>query len=227
MKKVLLLIVIMIFPSFMPVQAAEREDDALSIWSTTVLRKSFGKENRWGVGVLQEYRHKIHKGVSKTDQWFLRPSVSYNALPWLKLQYQMDFASTSSGFNLRFMPEVTFSHKVGDFSLSFRQRAMTTWKVEHKTNSTVLRSRAKVGYQIPQTPLTLIWAVEPYWCNFSADDFSWFQKCRWYAGVDIKLTKNLTFSPHYNCQAYHNHKGRYDRRTYDDHVIYFTLTVKL
>lgn len=227
MKRILLPVILLIFPFVMSVHAAEREDDALCIWSTTVIRKSFGQENRWGVGVLQEYRHKIHEGVSKTDQWFLRPSVSYKALPWLNLQYQVDFASTSSGFNMRFMPEVTISHKVGDFSLSFRQRAMTTWKVEQKTNSTVLRSRAKVGYQIPDTPLAIIWAVEPYWCSFSADDFSWFQKCRWYAGVDIRLTDNLTLSPHYNCQAYHNHKGRYDRRTYDDHIIYFTLTVKL
>ena len=211
-----------------PLAAMAQEKDAMMFWSTTTIKKSLGKEKRFSVGLMSEYRHSIRDGKSGMNQYFVRPSFSYKALPWLSLQYQMDFASTaSSGFNWRFIPEVTVSHKVGDFTLAFRQRAMTTWKVEHKTNSTVLRSRAKVGYQIPQTPLVLIWAVEPYWCSFSADDFSWFQKCRWYAGVDIKLTKNLTFSPHYNCQAYHNHKGRYDRRTYDDHVIYFTFTVKL
>ena len=107
-----------------------------------MIKKSFGKDNRWGAGILQEYRHKVHDGTSKTDQWFMRPSVSYNALPWLKFQYQVDFASTSSGF-------------------------------------------------------------------------------------DIKLTDCLTFNPHYNCYAYHNYRAIYNRRSYDDHVIYFTFTVKL
>ena len=227
MRKVILLIAVLMFPFAVSVHAAEREDDALSIWSTTVLRKSFGKENRWGVGVLQEYRHKIHEGVSKTDQWFMRPSVSYDALPWLKLQYQMDFASTSSGFNLRFMPEVTFSHKVGDFSLSFRQRAMTTWKVAAGTNTTVLRSRAKAEYHIRKTPLSIHVAAEPYWCEFSRNSFAWFQKCRWYAGLNIKLLDNLSVTPQYVCQAYHNGNGRYARRTYDDHVLYVTFLVKL
>lgn len=227
MKMIYCLILALILPLTLSLQAAEREEDALCIWSTTVLKKSFGHDDRWGVGVLQEYRHKIRQGVSKTDQWFLRPSVSYRVLPWLRLQYQMDLAATSTGFDWRFMPEILFSHKVGDFSFSFRQRVMTTWKVEHHTNSTLLRTRARVDYHIPDTPLSIIFAAEPYWCNFSKDTFSWFQKCRWYAGFDIRLTDSLTFSPHYNCQAYHNHGGRYDRRTYDDHVIYFTLTVKL
>lgn len=202
-------------------------DDALSIWSTMALKKSFGKDGRWEAGVMQEYRHKFHEGVSQKDQWFMRPSVSYKVNSWLKLQYQLDLASTSSGFNLRFLPEITFSHKVGDFSFAYRQRAQTTWKVEVGTNSTVLRSRVKVDYSIPDTPLKVNFALEPYWCDFSKDSFSWFQKNRWYAGFDIKLTESLTFSPQYNCQAYHNHKGKYARRTYDDHVIYFTLTVKL
>ena len=47
------------------------------------------------------------------------------------------------------------------------------------------------------------------------------------SGFDIKLTDCLTFSPHYNCQAYHNYRTIYNRRSYDDHVIYFTFTVKL
>lgn len=223
---IVLFIAFILFLSI-PLSAEDREKDAFCIWSTTVLKKSFGTEGKWGVGVLQEYRHKVRNGESKTDQWFLRPSVSYSALPYLKLQYQMDFASTSSGFNMRFMPEISFSHKVGDFSFVLRQRAMTTWKVEYGTNTTVLRTRAKVDYRIPDSLVSVMFAAEPYWGEFSKDRFVWFQKCRWYAGFDIRLTDNLTFSPHYNCQAYHNHRARYDRRTYDDHVMYFTLTVKL
>ena len=125
----------------------QNEEDALCTWTTMTFDKSFGK---WSVGLMTEYRHKFHEGVSKTDQYFARPRVAYKALPWLTLRYQVDFASTSSGFNLCFNPEVTFTHKVGDFS----QRVMTTWKVEQGTNSTLLRTRAKVDYRIPETPLT-------------------------------------------------------------------------
>lgn len=229
MRRVLFILAVMLTVCSINLRAQEIElpEDAVCIWSTTALRKSFGTDNKWSVGVMQEYRHKVHNGVSKTDQWFMRPSVSYSIRPWVKIQYQMDLASTSSGFNMRFLPEICFTHKVNDFAFEFRQRAQTSWKVKAGTNSTVLRTRAKISYSIPKTPVKVNFALEPYWCDFSKDSFSWFQKNRWYAGFDIRLTETLTFSPQYNCQAYHNHKGRYDRRTYDDHVIYFTLSVKL
>ena len=200
------------------------QEDAFCTWTTVSFDKSFGK---WSAGLMTEYRHKIHEGVSKTDQYFARPRVTYSALKWLKLGYQMDLAATSSGFNVRFLPEITFSKKVGDFSFAFRQRFQTTWKVEQGTNSTVLRSRAKVDYRIPETPVSVHFAIEPYWCDFSKDSFSWFQKTRWYAGFDIKIIDGLTLRPEYLCMAYHNHKGLYPRRTYDDHIFYMTFSIKL
>lgn len=219
MKKILL-----ILATSLLVTAAHAEKDAACIWTTVAVDKSFGK---WSVGLLSEHRYKIHEGVAGTDQYFARPRVAYKALPWLTLRYQVDLASTSSGFNLDFIPEVTLSHNVGDFSFAFRQRSMTVWKVSKGTNSTVLRSRAKVDYSIPQTPLSVNFSIEPYWCDFSKNSFAWFQKVRWSAGFSIKVLDNLTFVPQYNCQAYYNHKGKYDRRTYDDHVVYLTLLVKL
>jgi hypothetical protein len=216
--------IIVIIAALLMSAAAFAQDDALCTWTTVSFDKSIGK---WSVGLMSEYRHKIHEGESMTDQYFARPRFSYKALNWLTLRYQVDLASTSSGFNLRFMPEVTAQHKVGDFTFAYRQRIMTTWKVEKGTNSTVLRSRAKVDYHIPSTPASIHFAIEPYWCDFSKDSFAWFQKARWYAGFDIKLTDDLTLRPEYVCQAYHNHKGKYARRTYDDHVIYMTFVIKL
>ena len=207
--------------------SAQEQDDAFVIWNCVRMDKSLGKDKKWNVGLMTEYRHKFHEGVSKTDIYFVRPSVSYKVLPWLKLQYQMDFISTSSGFNWCFLPEVSLSHKVGDFTLAFRQRALTTWKVKAGTNSTVLRSRAKVEYRIPDTPLGFHLSTEPYWCDFSKDSFAWFQKLRTHVGISIKLTDNLTFIPDYGWIAYFNHAGKHDRRTYDDHVLYLTLAVKL
>ena len=207
--------------------SAQEQDDAFAVWNCVRMDKSLGKDKKWNVGLMTEYRHKFHEGVSKTDIYFVRPSVSYKVLPWLKLQYQMDFASTSSGFNWYFLPEVSLSHKVGDFTLAFRQRTQTSWKVKAGTNSTVLRSRAKVEYRIPDTPLGFHLSTEPYWCDFSKDSFAWFQKLRTHVGISIKLTDNLTFIPDYGWMAYFNHNGKHDRRTYDDHVLYLTLAVKL
>ena len=200
------------------------QEDAFCTWTNVSFDKAIGK---WSVGLMTEYRHKIHEGVSKTDQYFARPRVTYSALKWLKLGYQMDLAATSSGFNVRFLPEITFSKKVGDFSFAFRQRVQTTWKVEQGSSSTVLRSRAKVDYRIPETPVSIHFAVEPYWADFKQDGFAWFQKVRWYAGFDIKIIDGLTLRPEYLCQSYHNHKGIYDRRTYDDHIFYMTFAIKL
>ena len=206
---------------------AQEQDDAFAVWNCVKMDKSLGKEKKWNVGIMTEYRHKMHEGVSKMDQYFVRPHVSYKVLPWLKLQYQMDFAATSSGFNWCFLPEVSMTHKVGDFTLAFRQRALTTWRVKVRTNSTVLRSRAKIEYRIPKTPLGVHVSTEPYWCDFAKDSFAWFQKLRTHAGVSFKIADDLTLTTEYGWMAYFNHNGQYDRRIYDDHVLYFTLAVKL
>jgi len=223
--------IIFVLMLLLPLVKSHAQEDVLAFWSTMTINKSFGQDKKWGVGLMHEYRHNIREGVSQTAQYFVRPSVSYKVKPWLKLQYQMDLAAyPSSGFQWRFIPEVTFSHQVGDFTFAYRQRVMTSWKVKAGTNSTVLRSRAKVDYRIPKTPLSMHFAFEPYWCDFGSavkNGFAWFQKARWYGGFNIKVTDHLTFSPQYICQAYHNRKGRYARRTYDDHVIYMTFSIKL
>lgn len=227
MKKLYIAIIALL----MPMVASYAQEDVLAFWTTMTLNKSFGKENKWTAGVMHEYRHNIHEGVSQMSQFFVRPSISYKVKSWLKLQYQMDFAAyPSTGFQWRSIPEVTFSHKVSNFTFAYRQRVMTSFKFNAGTNSTLLRSRAKIDYKIPKTPLTTHFALEPYWCEFGSavkNGFNWFQKARWYAGFNIKVTDNITFIPQYVCQAYHNHKGRYDRRTYDDHIVYLTINVKL
>ena len=216
--------IILLLATFFIAFTAKAEEDAFCTWTSVTFDKSFGK---WSVGLMSQYRHKIHKGISDAEQFIARPRGSYKVRPWFTVRYQMDFASSSKGFNISSIPELTFSHKVGDFTLAFRQRSVTTWWLVPGTNSTVLRSRAKVDYAIPKTPLTAHFSAEPYWCNFSNDSFLLFQKIRWHAGFSIKVLDNLTILPEYVCQAYYNDKGKYARRTYDDHVIHVSFIVKL
>ncbi len=109
-RKTLILLLVLSFAV-----CAHAQEDALCTWTTVTFDKTLG---RWSVGLMSEYRHKIHEGVSRTDQYFVRSRVAYKALPWLTMRYQMDLASTSSGFNIRFIPEVSASHKVGDFTFA-------------------------------------------------------------------------------------------------------------
>lgn len=218
-RKLLLLLILSLFE----VVAHAGEDD-LCIWTNVSFSKTYGK---WSTGLISEYRHKIHEGVSKVDQYLARPWGAYKALPWLTLRYNMDLAATSSGFTLRSIPEISSSFVTGNFSFALRQRVMTSWNLERGTQVTILRTRLKMDYSILKTPLSVYCALEPYWCEYSNDGFAWFQKIRWYVGLNIKLLENLTFVPQYLCQAYHNHQGKYPRRTYDDHVIYITFLVKL
>lgn len=224
-----ILVFALAFLVFSPAARAQ-EEDAFGIWNNVTFRKSFGTESRWTAGFMAEYRHQFRAGESKTVQYFVRPSISYKVRPWLRVQYQFDAAFHSSGFQLRFMPEVMFSHKVGLFTFSLRQRILSNWRVEAGTNSTLLRTRARAECVIPKTPLMTFFAVEPYWCEFGSaveNGFQAFQKVRWYAGLNIKVSDYFSIMPQYNCQAYFNHDGRHSRRRYDDHVAYLTFVIKL
>ena len=104
---------VLLFLASLVTCGAMAREDALCTWTTITFDKSFGK---WSAGLMSEYRHRIHEGVSGIDQYIARPRVAYKALPWLTLRYQMDFASSSSGFMVDFIPEVSLQHKVGDFA---------------------------------------------------------------------------------------------------------------
>ena len=93
MKKFYLIVlsILLLLPSS-ALKAQERED-AFMIWSTINVSKSLEKNKKWTLGVISEYRHQMHEGVSRMNQYLVRPSVAYKVLPWLTLKYQMDFAA--------------------------------------------------------------------------------------------------------------------------------------
>ena len=92
--------------------------DAYGFWAGAMFTKPFGADKKWTAGLLAQYHHITHEGVSRYDQYFARPSISYKVLPWLTAQYDMDLAQTHGGFQMRFMPSVSVSRRISDFSLS-------------------------------------------------------------------------------------------------------------
>ena len=205
MKKLIILISILaLLPS-----ALTAQDNDLCFWNAISLKKDVA--DKWTVGVRAE--HRAYKDMSATQQYYLRPSVEYAILPWMKAAAQADFAWMYSGFNIRFQPQVTFSYKKSGFDLSLRQRLQATWKQPDNSWGFLFRTKAQVRYKIPETPLSPLVAVEPY---YMAD----FVRTRYYAGVSLSVTKNLSVLMQYVYQDHYN-------KSVDDNVLWLTFNVKL
>lgn len=207
---------IFLFP-FLTLSASAREtevkpDDAFATWTDIIVRKDLGK---WHVGGLVEYCT-IDKGAGMTNnEVVLRPIVGYNPLPWLRFQYQMDFLySFYTGFYLRYIPDVTLHWKASDFRFAFRTRVQFSHKVDAGTVSTAFRNRLKVEYLIPDSPVSLHMAAEPYWLTS-------FIKTRYYIGADFKVHRNLTLSADY---IRYQH---YAPATPHQNVVFLTCYVRL
>ena len=186
-----------------------QEDNDLCFWNAISMKK--GVADGWTVGVRAE--HRANNNASTTQQYYLRPMVDYDILPWLKATAQADFAWMSSGFNIRLMPQITATYKKAGFDLSLRQRLQATWKQPDDSWNFLFRTKAQVRYKIPGTPLSPLVAVEPYY-------MSEFVRTRYYAGVQVAVTKNLSVLMQYVYQDHYT-------KPVDDNVLWLTFNVKL
>lgn len=192
--------------------ASEKPDDALALWGDVIVRKNFDK---WHVGGLLEYCA-IDTGQGMVhNEMIVRPIVGYNPLKWLRLQMQVDFLySCFDGFFLRYLPDVSFHLKASDFSFSFRNRLQLTHQVSTGKITPVIRTRAKVDYNITDSPVSVHIAAEPYWLKD-------FVKTRYYLGADFKISEMLTITADY-IRYRHYRPG-----TPDQNVAYLILYVTL
>lgn len=204
MLKRIFVLMLMLWPSVLSAQ----EDD-LCFWNAVSMKKDLNED--WTIGLRTE--HRANQNVSKTQQYYIRPIVEYDILPWMKAAAQADFAWMSSGFNIRLQPQVVFSYKTHGFDFSFRQRLQATWKQPVDEWSFLFRTKAQVRYRIPDTPLTPLVAVEPYY-------MSQFVRTRYYVGVSVACTKTLSVLLQYVYQDQY-------QRDYDDNVLWLTFNVKL
>ena len=202
--KILVISVLMAIPSVLYAQ----END-LCFWNAVSIKKDVS--DKWTVGIRTE--HRAYKDMSATQQYYIRPSVEYDVLPWLKAAAQADFAWMYNGFNIRFQPQVTASYKTSGFDFSLRQRLQATWKQPDNSWGFLFRTKAQVRYKIPNTPLSPLFAVEPYY-------MSEFVRTRYYTGVSLAVTKNLSVLMQYVYQDHYT-------KPVDDNVLWLTFNVKL
>lgn len=214
MKKYLLIILTVLPLSLVHAQESdlEKPEDAFATWTDIIVRKDFSD---WHVGGLVEYCT-IDKGQGlKNNEVLIRPVVGYNPLPWLRFQLQVDFLySFYSGFYLRYIPDMTFHWKASDFRFSFRNRVQLSHHVKTGNVSPAIRNRFKVDYLIPESPLSVHVAAEPYW-------YDRFIKTRYYLGLDYKICSNLSITADY---IRYQH---YDPGKPHQNVVYLVLYVRL
>lgn len=200
----------------------EKPDDAFATWTDIIVRKDFGN---WHVGGLVEYCT-IDKGVGlKHNEFTVRPIVGYNPLPWLRLQFQIDFLNSLYGdyaFYVRYIPDLTFHWSAGDFRFSMRNRIQMSQNItKHKYSSTAVRNRFKVDYIIKETPVKLHIAAEPYWWADQPRFQDCFIKTRYYLGADFQLNKQLSLTADYI--RYQHYKPGVP----DQNVVLLALNVRL
>lgn len=192
----------------MPMALAAQDND-LCFWNAVSMKKDINDD--WTVGLRTE--HRAYNDASQTQQYYIRPIVEYDILPWLKAAAQADFAWMSSGFNIRLLPQVTATYKRSGFDFSLRQRLQATWKQPDNSWGFLFRTKAQVRYKIPGTPVSPLFAVEPYY-------MAEFARTRYYAGVSLSVTKNLSVLMQYVYQDHYT-------KPVDDNVLWLTFNVKL
>ena len=214
MKKLTILI-ILILSSF-SLRAVEKGEigieDANAIWTDFIVRKNFEK---WHIGGLLEYCT-IDTGSGMVNNEILfRPVVGYKPLKWLSLQTQVDFLySWFDDWFLRYLTDVTLTTKASDFRFSLRNRLQLTHKLSTGNVSPMIRTRAKVDYHIPKSPVSVHIAAEPYWLKD-------FVKTRYYLGADIDICANFSVTVDY-IRYQHYRPGKPHQN-----VAYLTLYVLL
>jgi len=132
----------------------EQKDD-FGIWQYTTASKTIN--DKWSVFLRLEHRSK--NNAQDLDCGLFMPGVTYKALPWLQLGYIYDFAMAQNNAHRNVMlPYITFSRKIGDWSLSLRE--MGQYIIE--SENFLLRTKLDIRYKIPGTKITPFVALEPY-----------------------------------------------------------------
>ena len=142
--------------------AQQEEDNSFGGWHFVEIAHKFGNSKVTG---MLYFEHENYQ-YKRLDCWYLRPSVRYNVLPWLKLGLSYDYLKVPDTYGHRLVPEVTGTLKEGRLSVSLRFRYLHTWKPELHTQDDELRTRLLVSYRIPNLKLMPYMATEAFtWGN--------------------------------------------------------------
>lgn len=184
------------------------ETDDFCLWTAVSAKKNVG--THWSVGAYAELR--LDKNCNRVNQYYFRPVLYYKFNNWLTAGAQIDFVGTPSGFQMRYIPEMTARYKVSSWSFSIRERYQATWKKQADSWSHVLRTKVTVNYRIPQTILILDSAVEPYYLRD-------IPKVRIYSGITVAVNDANSIQMQYLREQYFSRQS--------NNVLWVTYKIKL
>lgn len=117
--------------------------DEFGAWTSLQVGKSWSK---CYISFRGEYRS--NNDFGGIDSYFLRPTVGYKFLPWLKADLSYDYLYRTGSPQNRWLLSVTASLRQGPLSLSLRERYVGAWAINSLNYSNVLRSFLKGQYKI-------------------------------------------------------------------------------
>ena len=140
------------------------------------------------LSTLLEHRTENH--FKSTDCYFARQYGGYKWCSWLKTDAAYEILKNSESVQNKGLFSATATLKQGNFSFSFRERYVYTYTVKDKSSDHVLRSKATVTYNIPETRFSPYVACEVY---------AWdgWQKTRHYIGTNIDIDKRNSLNIFY------------------------------
>ena len=168
-------------------QAQVEEDNSFGGWHFVEVNHQFGN-SPWSAMLYFEHENYQYR---RLDCWYLRPSIRYTPLPWMKLGLSYDYLKLPNTYGHRAVAEVTGILKEGHLSASLRFRYLHTWKPELGTEDNELRTRLLISYAIPQAKIT------PY---LATESFTWgmdWRRTRNYIGCIYDVTKFMQIEGFY------------------------------
>lgn len=129
------------------------------------------------------------------DVFYTRLTTGYKFTKWLKNDVAWDWFKERKTHYHRFLYDLTGTLKEGNLTASIRERYVLTHHPSNHTQSSVLRSRLKTQYAIPDSRLKPYLAVEV---------FTWdkWEKTRYYVGTTVKCNDWLEFECYYLYYVY-------------------------
>jgi Protein of unknown function (DUF2490) len=209
MKKTVLLLFILC--GFVIHAYAQPTNDA-GLWTTFNINKKF--KNNFGVFLTEEYR--LRENFSRTNLFYTDLGIEYRPLNFLKVSLAYRFIEkylidNTYSYRHRLMLNITLKQKLGDATLSYRQRIQS--EVRDVYSSAIgsipewySRNKFELKYDIHKPVTPYIAAEFRYQINNprAVESNRLWHRNRYFAGLDYKVNDRNTFGVYYMIQREYN-----------------------
>lgn len=171
----------------LPVMAQEMEDHTFGGWEFFEVNYDFRKSPFFASFYFEHDNYRYQRFAC----WYTRTTLGVKALSWLKADIAYDFLMETGGrLTHKALFDLTGTLKQGGLKVSIRERYVHSWTPSAGKRGSVLRSRLKVQYDIPESRFSPYLAIET---------FTWdtWQKTRHYVACNYNINKTFQLETYY------------------------------